>query len=213
MGEISLNRPPRLMVACIGSDFMEGVADSVKRMVEHFAQKTGGHYNVVVQESLIALPPLGLGAMRNFQVMRAVEQDYDYLMLLDNDVLLEDPLIAFKLITRNKPYIVPWFDQSGLGNVHRIADPMYERDQGLLQLAWTTPFCNLIEVNSFRLTGLRPFSDNLLYCEDEYNSQFFRVNGVSIWQDTDVHVKLLRGPTMLWEHLKELKPVKPKGTP
>lgn len=204
---------PRVLVACIGSKFMDGCKESIIKAAEVYAEKAKGTCDVFIQASLTVLPPLGLGAMRNFMVERAGVQGYDYLLLMDNDVRLDDPETILKLVARGKPYITPWFDQSTLGTTHRIADPMFTPKQGILRLSWTTPYCNLIACSVFRLTGYRPFTDSMIYCEDEYNSLHFRCYGVTIWQDTDLAVSLLRGPRLLCDTMAGLKVMKPGEQP
>lgn len=203
----------RVMVGCVGSQFLEGCKESVLKAAEIYTQKAKGNCDVFILSSLTVLPPLGLGAMRNWMVQRACLLKYDYLLLIDNDVRLDDPETILRLVNRGKPYITPWFDQSSLSTVHRIADPMFNKGQGILKLNWTTPYCNLIDCSVFPRFSYRPFTDSMIYNEDEYNSVRFRLEGVNIWQDTDLAVSLLRGPVLLCDTLRELKIMPPGGQP
>lgn len=192
-------KQPSLMVAPIGNAFMPGTRESLEAAAVAYG-KAGGQCKVEVQPNLTVIPPLGLGDMRNFAIEKAVINGFDYLMIIDNDVLVDAPDTFIKLVGRSKQYLTPWFDQSPIGRNILIQDPMYNTGQGLLKLNWTVPYCNLFQVQMFRqLQWFRPFTGAAVYQEDEFNSLHFRCRGVDIWQDTDTPVKLLRGPRMLWE--------------
>lgn len=95
----------RTLVACIGDDFMPSVEEAIWR--------TG--CDVLIQDSLCASPifHLGLNGMRNMAAMKAIEGDYDYVMFMDNDVLLDDPQAVSKLARREKDIIVPYLNYQG----------------------------------------------------------------------------------------------------
>ena len=201
---------PSLYVGCIGNKFMPGTWEAIKEAAGAFHQETGGDFEIQALHSLTVLPPMGLGAMHNFMVQRAYLKGFDLLLLIHNDVLLDDPRVLVKLAGRSKGYITPWFDQQYPDPV-RLTKPTYAQGQGLLRLEWTVPYCAFFEMSVFRATGYRPFSSSLIYSEDEYDSTFFRCNGVDIWQDTDITVKLLRPPGLLAEALKERRVAMPEG--
>ncbi len=198
--QVRLNKKlPSLMIVAIGNAFLPGVQEGLEQAAIAYG-KAGGQCKFTVQPNLTVIPPLGLGAMRNFQVMKAVQEGFDYLAIVDNDVLVDDPETFIKLVGRARQYLTPWFDQSPIGRNVLISDPMYSRGQGVLKLAWTVPYLNLFQVSMFRQIGIyRPFTESMIYQEDAFNSRFFQCHGVDIWQDTDTAVKLLRGPRMLHE--------------
>jgi len=216
-----VNRPS-VMVACIGDKFMTGCREGIFNATHVYSVKTGGKSGIIVQKNMTVLPPLGLGCMRNFMVMMACNEGFDYLLIIDNDVLVDDEDLIIKLVATGKQYVVPYFDQSSIipdatklisqnKDIYKIHEPMYRRDQGILKLKWTTPFLNLISTMCFRLTGERPFTESMIYNEDYYNSLFFTRHGVQIWQDTNTSVKLLRGPGMLSDTMSGLRLCGPDG--
>lgn len=197
---------PSVLLACIGDAFMPGVKEAAFAAVEAYGAVTHGAYELFLLPNLTVIPPLGLGAMRNFMVRRAHLLGYDYLMLLDNDVVLSPDTIT-RLVAHGKPYITPWYDQTpfvGNDKFVIVNDPMYQAKQGLRVLKWTVPYCNLIRRDLFSVGDFAPFTESMIYHEDCYNSSRFRCRGYDIWQDTDIVVKLLRGPRMLSDHLKEI---------
>ena len=203
---------PSVLVANIGNAFLPGTQEAVEAAANVYA-KTGARCVVTVQPNLCVVSPFGLDSMRNFMVLRACAASFDYILFLDNDVLLEDPETLVKLVARGQLYVVPWFDQSPIGRTEILGNPMYDADQGMMRMEWTVPYCSLINTAAFKLAGMRPFGEMPIYCKDEADSLWFTQHGVEIWQDTDVHVKLLRGPRLLSDMVGAFRPLKPFEMP
>jgi len=201
------------MVACIGDHFLDGVRESYVTATEVYGSMTGACCFIASQSSLCVLPPLGLGGMRNFMIMRACDLQFDYVMLVDNDVRFDDPETICKLVSRNQLIITPWFDQSEIGQTHLIADPMYRDNIGIRPLEWTVPYCVMFNTMVFKLIGETPYTESMFYSEDEYNSLKMRRHGVEIWQDTHTKVKLMRPPGLLSDSLKGLRIARPGELP
>lgn len=215
------SRHPALFLACIGNTFMDGVREAAEAATVAFANATGGMGIMWVQPNLTVISPLGLGDMRNFMVERACLGGFDWIALLDNDVVLETDTMT-RLAAHSRDFVVPFFDQSALGAAYKLTHPVDEPRlnvqyaQGLRELAWTVPYCNLIRTSVFQKIGYRPFTGSMIYCEDEFNSMHFLCHGVRIWQDTDTVVKLLRPPRLLCDTIgkaSELKILKPFEMP
>ena len=205
---------PSVMVACIGNKFLPGCKEGIFNATHVYSVKTGAKSGIIVEQNLTVLPPLGLGVMRNFMVMTACNEGFDYLLIIDNDVLVDDEDLIIKLVATGKQYVVPYFDQESIrkdGEVYKIHEPMYRKGQGILKLKWTTPYLNLISTMCFRLTGERPFTESMIFNEDCFNSLWFTRHGIQIWQDTNTSVNLLRGPQSLSEHMQGLKLCGPDG--
>ena len=203
---------PSVLVANIGNAFLPGVQEAVEAAANVYA-RTGARCVVAVQPNLCVVSPFGLDSMRNFMVLRACAAGFDYILFLDNDVLLEDPETVVKLVARGHLYIIPWFDQSPIGRNEILGNPMYDADQGLMRMEWTVPYCSLINTAAFKLAGRRPFGEQPIYSKDEYDSLWFTQHGVEIWQDTNVKVKLLRPPGSLVNMVGNLRPLKPFEMP
>ena len=196
---------------------MPGVQEAAVKCAEVYSEMMGPCH-VAGQPNITVLPPLGLGAMHNFLIMKACEAKFDYLLFLHNDVLMEDPGTLVKLVQRGKPMIIPYFDQSEIPGIdkigpHKIAEPMFTKDQGVLQIKWTIPACLLFNTMVFAVAGERPYSESMFYNQDEFDCLWFQRHGITIWQDTDTKIKLLRGPGLLADTLKGLRILKPGEHP
>ena len=212
----ALGKGQKVLVVCIGQNFMEGVADSIVAASNEYMRVNQAPCDIYVLQSLTVLPPLGLGEMHNLAIMKAYLENYSHVMLIHNDVLLDDSQIIIKLMNRAKGFIVPLFKQVYReGPAEVIQWPMFNMDQGLRELAWTVPYCVLYDMDIFRSgrVDVRCFTPTMLYNEDEINSVYMRCHGITLWQDTDVKVKLLRGPGMLCDTLEGLKLAKPFEMP
>jgi hypothetical protein len=206
----------RVLVVPIGQSFLEGVAEGVIAAAGGYKEAMKAPCDIFVLQSLTVLPPLGLGEMRNLAIMKAYLEGYSHLMIIDNDVVMEPDTVA-RLVNRGRGFVVPWFEQ-----IYRegqspelIHWPMFQPGQGLRRLNWTVPYCILYDIELFRsgCVDVRCHTPSMVYNEDEINSVYLRCHGVDLWQDTDTKVKLLRGPRMLHESLKELKIAKPFEMP
>ena len=206
----------KVLIVPIGQNFLPGVAEAIIATAREYQRLAQATCDIFVLQSLTVLPPLGLGEMRNLAIMKAYLEDYAYLMLIDNDVLLE-PDTVIRLVNRGKGFVVPWFEQlyKTDGTSDAIHWPIFAPGQGLRELAWTVPYCILYDMALFHSgqVDVRCHTPSMLYNEDEINSVYLRCKGVALWQDTDARVKLLRGPRMLWESLEGLKLAKPFQMP
>lgn len=200
---------------------MEGVREAAEKALVAFSNQTGGEGDLLILPNLTVMPPWGLGAMHNWLVQHACLGGYDYFLIMHNDVLMDDPQTIVKLISRGRMFITPYFNQSALPEgPQKLNQPAglkenvaYTSGQGVLKLDWTVPYCTLYNTSIFKLTGYRPFSETAIYCQDEYDSTLIRLHGFTLWIDTDVEVKLLRGPSLLADTVGKLKILKPFEQP
>ena len=205
---------PLLVVAAIGAAFMPGTRDSYELAIQTFRAETKRRAILSVLPNLTVLPPFGLGAMRNFAILAALtEQKAQHVLLVDNDVLFDDPHILAKLMLHRLDYVTPWFDQAPIGETHRIAHPMLDKGQGLCELKWSTPYCVLWSASALNHLGPHIYTETAIYNEDEFNCLAFRFGGVKIMQDTDARVTLLRPPSLLADSLGKLRILKPGEHP
>ena len=211
---MSIVDAPLLVVACVGAAFLPGTRESYEMAATTFLKATGQKVVISVLRNLTVLPPLGLGAMRNFAILQSLlELKPRFVMLIDNDVLFDDPEILLKLTSHNQEFVTPWFDQSPIGKRHRIHAPMLDKGQGLLEIKWTVPYCVLWRVTALNRLGPQFYTETMIYNEDEFNCLRFRFNGVKIMQDTNSHVTLLRPPGLLADTLGKLRVLLPGENP
>ena len=200
-GESMPRKQSSCLIAPIGDQFLSGCKESLVATAKDLEAndiitKVIGIQNVCVQ------PFHGLGAMRNQAILNALQNQADYLLIVDNDIRLSDPTAIRALIASSKEIIVPWFDQRALaqpGIWHKIQSPMPAPNQGLIELQWIAVNCILIATSIFRFVDPRLFTDPMITNEEGYIFDYLRFKGVRLWQDTGVFVEMLRPPTRLWE--------------
>ena len=216
---VSGNRP-WLAIAFTGNDFMPGVLEAAHEA----AQTWAGTAIVWAERNLCYVPHMGLGCMKNFNVMRACEVGVDYLLMLENDILLH-PDTPNRLAQAGKDITAPFYDQTGLADApHRIMSPQFvlegnaaipiawqteidiqyppsERvvDKGgsLIRLDWAVMACLMFQTTVFGWDklGEKPFSELPIDRNDEYNCLFWRRRGCEVWLDLNATVQLLRPPS------------------
>ena len=206
--------PISCLISAIGQHFREGVREA---LVAAGAEAVSQGYRIgfqVVRDVCIR-PFEGLGAMRNMAILQALEERWDYVLLIDNDILMEDSSVLWRLLGWHRMALTPLLDQSRVhsdGLWERVASPMYRPFQGLQQLDWVQTGCLLLHRSALELVGPRFFSDPLIVREEEYLFRQLRLHGIRLWQDTDALVKMLESPTQLWKVIGGHNPLAPDET-
>lgn len=192
---------PLIFFAHIGDQYMEGVEEAVMKSAEYAAAR-GYRVEGIVQHDVLMWRVHGLGAMINNALMCGMEAEADYVMTVENDVLIPEDTI-WRLATRSKPAIVPFFDQSTFtppdNPYQRVTWPPADRDQGLIRIEWAASSLVMWSKEALALVGPRPYTNACILSEDEYNWRAWRLQGVYLWQDTSTVVKLLRPPSDMGE--------------
>lgn len=195
---------PSCMIAAIGTDFEPGVKEAIMEVTEE-TSRAGWSMAFVAVKNLCIEPFRGLGAMRNWAAQQALEGGFDYLFCVDNDVVLPQKDILLRLLSRGQMMVVPFLDQiyqaeeGGEINWDMVAEPLLEPGQGMLPIKWAAVSCVLYSTVVFRYAGQRLWTDALISNEEAYYFMHLKNLGIQLWQDTDVRVNLLRGPTPVWK--------------
>lgn len=204
-----VHAPPEFVhIVAIGQHFMEGVAESIRECAKATVQ-AGFSVGVEVIRDVSIRPNEGVPAMRNWAAMAAMEKKADYLFMLDNDFLLDDPQTLVKLLSHRRLAVAPFYNQSlvhGQGEAERISDPMLQPGQGLVPINWVSINVILFDTTIFRLVGTELFTGPLITNKEDYVFLRLRNAGVQLWQDTDTVVQMLRPPTKTWQNLGEKNP-------
>ena len=187
---------PRLLLGNVGTRYLPGVKETLAAAVD--IARAEWEIDVVEQPNICITPYMGLATMRNRLVMRAIEGEYDRFMLLDNDVELAPSDCLASLLrgpeTITIPYLVQEFAES-----EKLMEPVWPSGSGMKPLDWGVFSCILFSSLDLDMIGMTPFTDTFCYCEEETTCQRWRLQGESIWQNTDVSVRLLRPPIHLWK--------------
>jgi len=195
------------LVASIGTDFLPGCLEALTRAML-FARDAGISMSYQVIRNVCIKPNEGVPFMRNDAITAAMEGDYDYLLMVDNDVLVSDPATIIKLILAGPPLITPWYDCSSLNGMDfpRVARPMYYPNQGILPLHWVSINCLLFHVGILRAIGPYIFPEAIVTNKEEHIFRRLKVAGFKLYQDTSTAVELLRMPTKTWNVVGGVNP-------
>ena len=210
-------RKPRVLLATVGNRFEKGVYNALALAASQY-----GFCDILIQGDICIRPIEGVNAMRNCCVMMAVERGYDYLLIMDNDVVLPDYDPIGDFILRKKDILVPWFEMDEkpprltmpqvvregdewregvefIGNDRCLASYPRIQPDALMRLDWAVVSCMMFDTVVFKRIGLQPFPEALITNWDEYACRSWRLGGAEIWQDLNIWVKLLRPPGRLYE--------------
>lgn len=192
----------RLMIGCVGDQFLPGVKESIAESAET-CQRHRTEVAIKVQPPITIMPFFGLATMRNRLCMTALEENFDYLCLLDNDILLSDRLALSVLTSQPNPVVVPWLFQEFPKQV-KLSEPEFrDTDSGFNEIQWQVFSCIVLSRPFLEYFHGRPFQETFCYCEEETTFMRWRLGGWKAYQKTDQRVTLLRPPTNLWEFRNE----------
>ena len=187
---------PRLLIGCVGDRFMPGVKSSIAEAAA-CCKEHGIEAEVKIQPPITILSYFGLATMRNRLCMRAVKEKFDFVVLLDNDVLLNNPHIFCQMTALNLPVLVPQFYQDYVPQV-KVQELNPSRDRTRNEIEWSVFSCIMFN-GSFLSSNHRPFIETLCYLEEETTFEDWHLKAWRTWQDRYSSVTLLRPPTNLWE--------------
>ena len=186
---------PRLLIGCVGDRFLPGVKESIMDATESF--KRVGEAEMVIQPPITVMPYFGLATMRNRICMKAAEERFTHVVLIDNDVKLFEGTIP-ALLESQKTIVVP------------VLHPRYQRKAKLFEsvkgitnicapIQWAVLSCIMFQTKVFAKISPWPFVDTLTYCEEETLFQQWRLQNAQGWLEPKAPADLLRPPTNLWE--------------
>ena len=203
---------PLIVLAHIGQYVMSGVKEAAeaagKEALEH-----GYNTKIVFIQDLSFWLHMGILAMKNFGLMKAIEAGADHAVLLDNDVVLgKDSL--WLLASRNAPIVSPIFLPMTFLKEGEYPPPLSHPsplpDQGLVSVVWVASGCLMFSKTALSLLGPTPFTDAHIAHIEEYDHLKWKLQGADTFMDTDVHVTLLREPKRR-SQIESEGPLKPPG--
>lgn len=106
---------PYVGLSFIGDNFEPGVWEAAEAAAARFADR-GGKCKVEVVHNLCYVPHFGLGAMKNFALMRALERGCSHFMLMECDVLITDEDLIWRFAEEGLDVTVPYYDLSVMPN-------------------------------------------------------------------------------------------------
>jgi len=191
MGWPQHNRPFSTFIAAIGNHWHPGCYDAVKAMGD-CAFEQG--YDVALAEmpDRCYQPYDGLGLMRNQAYMEALRNGYEFLLMVDNDVIPpRDTLV--RLLRRFMPIISPIVVYAD-GEAHGLTMPTMERGRGLAMVSSHVLSFTLFQTAVFLPWATTPFWESPLGADEDYHFRRLAMAGHRPFVDTDLAVTCLTPP-------------------
>ncbi len=185
-------RPQSVLVTPIGNLWAEGAWWRFQDMMLHTAE--AGH-SVSIQEvndaSLFSFEAIPM--MRWTASMLARDGGVEWLLMVDNDVLLEKDTLL-RLLAHDRPVVFPYLEDLEK-RLPRIIAPLSGPDNiqtgtGLVPVRWAAMSCMLFNVKIFNVLAETAWRGS-----DYLFAQCLNFLGHRVYVDTDTVVKVVHGPT------------------
>lgn len=177
-------------VASIGTNWE---ADAWKRVVDmvEFTNRNGiCCWMEEIPDHCINIPYQNINAMKNRACLNACNQGFEWILLVDNDVLPE-PDMLLNLLRWGTPVVVPFIYDPNLKVT--ICGPKYEQNTGLKPLKWAVQSCMLIWTKVLNCFPNRQIWHDYML-EDEFSELLYHYGHI-IYQDTNTRLELATYPT------------------
>ncbi len=184
--------PESVLVTPIGNLWSEGGWWHLQDMLLHSANQ--GH-NVSIQEMRDTSPlsSQAIGLMRWQAAMTARDGGVEWLLMVDNDVLLEKDTLL-RLLSHDRPVVFPLIADEEQRFPEEVSPlscpPALEPNQGLIPVRWAAMSCMLFNTRIFN-----PLDSNVWWGTDYHFGQALNYLGHRIYVDTDTVVRVTQGPT------------------
>ncbi len=183
-------RPDSILVASVGTHWRPGCWEKVVRMVQYTNEQGLCCWLEEIPDYCTDLPYASLGVMQDAACLSAVNRGFEWLLLVDNDILPEPDLIM-KLMKWGMPVVVPLIRDEERNLV--VSGPPYPPNTGLRTVRWAALNCILIwtkVLNCF--PNCSPFLGAV--SEPDFYNRLLHY-GHKACQDTGVELKTATPPT------------------
>ena len=199
-------RPHSVCVFAIGSTWEPTAWQKIMDMVWHTNKKGVCCWLTEIRDNCVQLPYAALCTMKDAACMWAHDQGFEYIMLVDNDILPE-PDLVLRLLNWDMPIVVPYITDTKViekkdektGEITKetikppIANPGYKPNEGLKPIIWAALSCILISckvLNCF--PECAPFGN--VNIESGFYNKLMHY-GHKVFQDTNTELKIATRPT------------------
>lgn len=183
--------PFSTVVYAMGTYWEPGCLEAVRDMVL-FTHAAGYEVGFYEERDRCFQPFDAIGTMRNVAYMRAIEQGWEYLLYIDNDVRPpKDALV--RLLQRRVPIISPIVSYAD-GQAHNLDMPKMERNRGLALCGSTVLSFLLCKTSVFSPWATGGFWGNAIGDDEEVHFLQWATVGHQPFVDTDVEVVCLNAP-------------------
>lgn len=184
--------PFSTFVAAMGQHWHPGCKEATLAMCHYTWEHTGYEVLFSEQADRCHQPYDGLGVMRNMAYMRAINEGYEYILYIDNDMQPpEDALV--RLLDRGVPVISPIIVFAD-GLDHGLQMPRMEQGRGLAMVSNVVLSMLLFQTRVFLPWATIPFWQDALGADEEYHFQRLQMSGHRPFVDTDVMATCVSAP-------------------
>ena len=183
-------RPDSVLVCSIGNRWKTSAWQRVVDMVEYTNQKGVCCWLFEVPDRMVELPYHALQSMRDFACIHAHNLGFEWVVLVDNDILPE-PDLLLRLLRWDTSVVVPFMRDNE--NHKALADPHHELNTGLKPVWWSVNTCLLI-----RTKVLNCFPDCMPFGTINLEYGFYEKlihYGHRAYQDTNTELLILTSPS------------------
>ena len=182
-------RPHSVLVAAMGSHWLPGCWQKVSDMVA-FTNKAGVYCGLSELQDRCLNPYDALGTMRNEGLLMALNEGFEWLCYVDNDIW-PNPDALVRLMNWELPIVAPYVIEAGTGK--KIHGPHREPDTGVQPIKWTVLSMLLFRTTVFNCTGPNFWRD-AIGADEGYHFQLLWHYGHRPWLDTNTAVQDLSRP-------------------
>ena len=183
--------PYSTFIAAMGNYWREGCFEAVRGM-QDYARDRGIRTSLVEMPDRCYQPYDALGTMRNYAYMRAINEGYEYILYVDNDVKPK-PSILMDLLNRHVPIIAPVISYAD-GKDWGLGTPKVKRGQGLAMVGNLILSMVLFETRVFLPYTNVPFWADAIGADEGYHFLRLQMQGAKPFLDTDVEVLCVDPP-------------------
>ena len=183
--------PYSVLVAAIGNHWVQepDCFEAVRKMADYHARETGAHVCFYEEPDKCKNPYDALGTMRNDALMRAVDEGFEYLCYVDNDIEPPEDTLH-RLVAHQFPVMVPRLEFAD-GQTYGLEMPTTEKDKGIgtaVTVVLSMILFRTASLARWRDTG---FWDDAIGADEQHHWR--RWNNL-VFFDSNVTIKVHRPP-------------------
>lgn len=182
-------RPDSVLICPMGYYWAPGSWQKVVDMMI-YTQQQGVYVAMSELQDRCFQPYDALGTMRNEAAIIAMNEGFEWLLYLDNDVQPERDTLL-RMLHWQMPIISPFVAEPGNGR--RLFGPTWEPNQGLKPAKWVVLSMLMFRTNVFNCVGTRFWSD-AIGADEGYHFQTLWRYGHHPWIDTNTQLVTAGGP-------------------
>jgi len=183
--------PFSTLIAAMGNYWHPGCKEAIEAMCQ-FTWEAGYEVTFYEEEDACYAPYDSLGIMRNSAYYRALQEGYEYLLYVDNDIQPQ-PDTLVKLLHRYVPILSPIVRYAD-GEAHGLTLPAMESGKGLAMVSSIVLSCLLFQTSVFLPYALTRFWQDSLGAGETYHFDKLAMTGHRPFVDTDVVVTCVSPP-------------------